>query len=126
LLQIHDFWEASHEAAQQAGDLGESSFSAYWHGLAHRREPDAGNAAYWFRRVGRHSLYTQLAEAAIPVLANSALADRVVRKGAWDPHAFIDACTSARHGHEEERLARRLQRLEMAILLDATAGAVLE
>ena len=55
LLQIHDFWDASHVAAQEADDLGEARFSAYWHGIAHRREPDAGNAAYWFRRVGRHA-----------------------------------------------------------------------
>ena len=54
LLQIHDFWDASHDAAQRADDQGEREFSAYWHGIAHRREPDAGNAAYWFRRVGRH------------------------------------------------------------------------
>ena len=56
LLQIHDFWDSSHEAAQAADDLGERGFSAYWHGIAHRREPDAGNAAYWFRRVGRHAV----------------------------------------------------------------------
>ena len=61
LLQVHDFWDASHEAAQQADDLGERDFSAYWHGIAHRREPDAGNAAYWFRRVGRHPVFTPLA-----------------------------------------------------------------
>ena len=51
LLQVHDFWDASHEAAQQADDRGERATSAYWHGIAHRREPDASNAAYWFRRV---------------------------------------------------------------------------
>ena len=50
LLQIHDFWDDSHDAAQRADDQGERDFSAYWHGIAHRREPDAGNAAYWFRR----------------------------------------------------------------------------
>jgi hypothetical protein len=57
LNQIHDFWDASHEAAQQADDLGERTVSAYWHGIAHRREPDAGNASYWFRRVGRHPIF---------------------------------------------------------------------
>ena len=54
LLQVFDFWDASHEAAQEADDLGERRFSAYWHGIAHRREPDPGNASYWFRRVGAH------------------------------------------------------------------------
>ena len=68
LLQIHDFWDASHEAAQQADDLGERGSSAYWHGIAHRREPDAGNAAYWFRRVGRHPIFGRLAEVARLIL----------------------------------------------------------
>ena len=44
LLQVFDFWDASHEAAQAADDLGERESSAYWHGIAHRREPDAGGA----------------------------------------------------------------------------------
>ena len=34
LLQVYDFWDASHEAAQKADDLGERDFSAYWHGIA--------------------------------------------------------------------------------------------
>jgi hypothetical protein len=124
LLQIHDFWEASHEAAQQADDLGEPSFSAYWHGIAHRREPDSGNAAYWFRRVGRHPVFGPLAQAAGPLLAGSALADRLVHQGQWDPNDFIAVCAAAQPGSGDERLARRLQRLEMAILLDATARAL--
>ena len=68
LLQIHDFWDASHDAAQRADDLGERDFSAYWHGIAHRREPDAGNAAYWFRRVGKHAVFKPLAAAARTLL----------------------------------------------------------
>ncbi len=68
LLQIFDFWDASHEAAQQADDLGERTVSTYWHGVAHRREPDSGNAAYWFRRVGRHAIFPRLTDAARPLL----------------------------------------------------------
>ncbi len=68
LLQIYDFWEPSHDAAQRADDQGERDFSAYWHGIAHRREPDAGNAAYWFRRVGKHAILRPLAEEARPLL----------------------------------------------------------
>jgi hypothetical protein len=125
LLQVHDFWETSHLAAQEADDLGEGSFSAYWHGIAHRREPDPGNAAYWFRRVGRHAIHQALAERAGPILADhgdSRLASRLLGPGSWNSTAMIDLCTTARPGSPEEALARRLQRLEMLILMDATAS----
>jgi hypothetical protein len=127
LLQVYDFWDASHEAAQKADDLGERDFSAYWHGIAHRREPDPGNAAYWFRRVGRHPLFTPLAEAARPLLdehRDSSLSGRLISGGAWNAFAMIDLCTEARPGTPRETLARRLQRLEMWLLLEATFGAL--
>lgn len=122
LLQVCDFWDASHEAAQEADDLGEREFSAYWHGIAHRREPDAGNAAYWFRRVGRHPLFPALGQAARPLLdehADAGLASRLL-SGGWDAMAMIDLCTQAGPGRAREDLARRLQRLEMWLLLEAT------
>jgi hypothetical protein len=126
LCQILDFWDDSHEAAQQAGDRGEGAVSAYWHGIAHRREPDVSNAGYWFRHVGRHPSFAPLAEAARPVLEQhgdlSLTARLCPRDRAWDPFAMIDLCTSARRGSAQETLARRLQRLEMQILLDATAA----
>jgi hypothetical protein len=123
LLQLHDFWDASHEAAQKADDLGERDFSAYWHGIAHRREPDASNAAYWFRRVGRHPVFPALAEAARPWLeqhADATLSGRLLSGGAWNASAMIDLCTEARPGTPRETLARRLQRLEMWLLIEAT------
>ena len=128
LLQIHDFWDASHEAAQQADDLGERSTSAYWHGIAHRREPDAGNASYWFRRVGRHPLFGPLADAARPLLeahGNPEPAARVVAGGSWNPSAFIDLCADGHPDRKLKALAFDLQRVEMYALLDATAAAVL-
>ncbi len=127
LLQIYDFWDASHEAAQKADDLGERDFSAYWHGIAHRREPDPGNAAYWFRRVGRHPLFTPLADAARPLLdehGDSSLTARLISGGAWNASAMIDLCTEARPGTPREAIARRLQRLEMWLLLEATFAAI--
>jgi hypothetical protein len=127
LLQIHDFWDASHDAAQRADDLGERDFSAYWHGIAHRREPDAGNAAYWFRRVGKHSVFKPLAEAGRTLLdqeGDAQLGDRLILGGAWNPMAMIELCTQARPGTREETLARKLQRLEMWLLLEATCAAI--
>ena len=126
LLQIHDFWDSSHEAAQAADDLGERGFSAYWHGIAHRREPDAGNAAYWFRRVGRHAVSGPLAQAARPILerhGDNRWTARLVGGDAWNSQAMIDLCTGARPGSDQETLARQLQRLEMQLLLDATVDA---
>jgi Protein of unknown function (DUF433) len=126
LYQILDFWEDSHKAAQEADDLGERAFSAYWHGIAHRREPDPGNAAYWFRRVGRHSIFPSLAEAARSLLdahGNAALAAKLCPRSGWDPYAMIDLCAGARPGSPIESLARRLQRLEMIALLCPTAAA---
>jgi hypothetical protein len=127
LLQIYDFWDASHEAAQQADDLGERDFSAYWHGIAHRREPDPGNASYWFRRVGRHPLFAPMAEAARPLLdrhGDASLTSRLISGDTWNASAMIDICTEARPSTPRETLARRLQRLEMWLLLEATFAAL--
>jgi len=126
LLLMHDFWDASHTAAQEADDLGEREFSAYWHGIAHRREPDAGNANYWFRRVGRHPVFASLVEEARPLLeehGDPQLTSRLT-SGGWNASAMIDLCTQARGGTPRETLARRLQQIEMWLLLEATFAAV--
>jgi len=130
LLQVLDAWEASHEAAQEADDLGKSKTAAFWHGIAHRREPDPGNAAYWFRRVGRHPLFETLGETARELIGLEegpipAEADRVSKGGVWDPSAMIALCGSARPGSPAEALSRRLQRIEMAALLDLSARTAL-
>ncbi len=110
LLQVNDFWDESHEAAQSADDLGERLTSAYWHEIAHRREPDFGNAAYWFHRVGQHPVFAAVAEAA--------------SDPAWSPMRMIELCSAARPGSPEETLARKLQRIEMLLLLETSAKAV--
>ncbi len=122
LLQILDDWDASHVAAQEADDLGESEFSPYWHAIAHRREPDPDNAAYWFRRVGEHPAFDPLAEAVAPLAVDGS---GLVRDGSWDPLAFIRSCGDAarKPGSPGEALARRIQRLEMLILLDLTCAS---
>lgn len=127
LLQVHDFWDASHTAAQQADDLGERGFSAYWHGIAHRREPDSGNASYWFRRVGRHPLFASLVNSALDLLraeGQEGLAPRLVPGGSWNPSEFIGLCADGRPAAGVAPTLQKLQRLELALLLEATAGAL--
>lgn len=127
LLQVLDHWDASHHAAQEADDLGEQHVSAYWHGIAHRREPDAGNALYWFRRVGRHPLFGPLGVVARDLLIERRrddLADRLTSHGTWDPGVFIKLTESARRNSPDATICRHLQRLEMALLLDATLDAI--
>jgi hypothetical protein len=127
LLQILDFWDASHTAAQEADDLGERSTAAYWHQIAHRREPDPGNSLYWARRVGRHPIHAPLAKDARPLIeaqGDPALVDRLAPEGVWSPPAMIDFATRSRPGTPLETLARRLQRLEMIHLLEASLRGV--
>ena len=42
-------WEEAHTLAQTADDAG----GAWVHAYLHRKEGDAANAAYWYRRAGR-------------------------------------------------------------------------
>jgi hypothetical protein len=129
LLQVHDEWGPSHEAAQEADDLGETATSAFWHGIAHRREPDPGNASYWFRRVGRsHPAFAPLAAAARPLLdefGDPATGEDLLAGGGWNPSALIALCTRARPGTPAAALARKLQRLEMIALLEVTVAPLL-
>ena len=42
-------WEAAHRVAQEIEDAD----GAWVHAYLHRKEGDAGNAAYWYRRAGQ-------------------------------------------------------------------------
>src|SRR5882724_518630 len=57
-------FEEAHSIAQ---DL-KSSEGPYWHAILHRMEPDPGNAGYWFRQVGQHKVFKQVAQAESSIL----------------------------------------------------------
>lgn len=103
--------DEGHKVAQ---DL-ETADGSFWHGIMHRREPDAGNAAYWFRRAGKHPVF--------PALRDAARYFRFDTGKEWDPFQFIEFCEAARErpGSEEERIAMQVQLAEWQLLFDFCA-----
>ena len=53
---LHDFLDESHTISQ---DLP-SREGSFWHAVMHRREPDAWNSKYWWRKVGPHPVLDRL------------------------------------------------------------------
>ncbi len=108
LWLYHDFLDESHTLSQSI----HTPEGSYWHGILHRREPDASNAAYWFRRVGDHPVFPALA-------AEARRLGYPGRGDHWDPFQFIDRCEQYRgSGSPEEETLRRVQLREWELLFD--------
>jgi hypothetical protein len=105
LWLLHDFLDESHRISQDDESEPDRNF---WHAIMHRREPDASNSKYWWRRVGNHPVLAQLRERA-PALGYKYTS----------PEAFVDFCETVRGtGTADEELARRVQLLEWQLLFD--------
>ena len=111
------------EEAHDVVSNSESPECELWHAILHRQEPDAGNAAYWFRKVGAHPTFSKISHAAVRVLERIPRAE--FRTGKWDPFAFVAFCERARlqPGSAQERAAREIQLAEWQIVFDYCARA---
>lgn len=117
LLLLMNCWEESHNVSQEIP----SSDGSYWHGIAHRIEPDSFNAGYWFRRTGRHPVFPQLYIQAQRILEEQKENSGRIPwrlKSEWDPFLFIEWCDEARAkpGSPSERTALLIQQEEWRLL----------
>ena len=114
----HDFLDESHRLSQDI-DTVEGS---YWHAIMHRREPDYGNAKYWFRRVPQHATFQPLAAAARELAAKAKLdgpAEFLATQKSWDAFRFVDLCEAIARGRSQcEQLAREVARAEWRLLFE--------
>ena len=114
LYQWYDALEISHEYSQDAQHSGKNNAADYWHAIMHRREPDDSNAKYWYRHVGTHPIFPELAR------WSNQINDQGNRGTTWDPFAFVDFCSGSRKGSNDSQIALRIQAVEMVLLMQQT------
>lgn len=118
LWLYHDYLHRSHTISQSIS----TTTGSYWHGIMHRREPDFGNAGYWFQRVGNHAIFPALAESAREIAAAAGplkTAAWLANAGRWEPFRFIDLCESCYSRDDADaQVCRRVGLAEWRLLFE--------
>jgi hypothetical protein len=114
LWLLHDFMDEAHGIVQDVETQG----CSYWHGIVHRREPDAGNAAYWFGRVGPHPIFEELGHEALAIAAGAAGLGGLVEGGRFRPRRFIELATATDHDDRTREALLAIARREWELLFE--------
>ena len=77
LWLLHNFLHESHEISQAI----DSPVGSFWHAIMHRMEGDFSNSKYWYRRVGKSSLYAEVGQRSGEPFDPSAFVDQVQSQG---------------------------------------------
>ena len=115
LWLLFDFMKESHDISQAIA----TPSGSYWHGILHRREPDAFNAKYWMARVGEHPIFPELLSDAKEIAARAPdqIGNKLTEQKSWDAAWFTDRCCSETESSVTEALLE-IQRREWALLFD--------
>lgn len=111
VLLWHDHLDAAHRIAQAL----ETPDGHFVHAILHRREPDYWNSKYWWRRVGEHPCFPELARRVaefLDVEREAVLAEQLLPGGRWDALAFVDACAAAAGQAAEAARVTRLRQIQ--------------
>ena len=120
VLLWHDHLAPAHHIAQEF----ENQDGNLVHAIMHRREPDSWNSKYWWRRVGKHPCFPEIARRMSELLKSKGehnLAGKLIPRGQWDAFAFVDACEAAAKlpvSDERVQLLREIQRIEFEVALE--------
>jgi len=118
LWLLFDFENESHQLSQNVP----TPSGSYWHGILHRREPDANNAKYWMARIGEHPVLPELLQDAMEIAAAAGPAGAALHQAlramtSFNAAWFVERCTSPAEP-AATKILLEIQRREWTLLFD--------